>query len=137
MHKIMILLGFAALLGGCSSERVADYLNTTKGRVERPNVGPPLVGLILATPPVNTIAFGPCTEEFMAPEGRRAQCELYHQIRSQTSPVEQIKANGQAMAYQPGELQCWRTLGFKTECVVVAGAPRPNYLNAAPMMGAN
>jgi hypothetical protein len=137
MRRIMILLGFATLLGGCSSDRLADTLNTTTGRVEHPNTILPLTGLILSTPPVNAVLFGPCREEFMIPDGRKAQCELHSSIRGQTSVSERTRANGQAMAYQPGELQCWRTLGFKTECIVVAGPPRPNYLNGAPLMGAN
>ena len=71
------------------------------------------------------------------PEGRKAQCELHHQIRGTTSAAERNKAAGQAMAYQPGELQCIRTLGFKSECMVVSGVPRPIYLNAPPSTGAN
>jgi hypothetical protein len=137
MHRIILSLGLVALLGGCSSEKVADYLNTSKGRVEHPNTILPFTGLVLTTPPVGTILFGPCKEEFMMPEGRRAQCEQYAKLYGETSAVERNRANGHAMAYQPGELQCWRTLGFKTECVVVAGAPRPSYLNASPLMGAN
>ncbi len=58
MRRIMILLGFAATLGACSNEKVADYLNTSTGRVAHPNTILPLTGLILSTPPVNTILFG-------------------------------------------------------------------------------
>ncbi len=137
MSRIMILLGFAATLGACSNERVADYLNTSTGRVAHPNTILPLTGLILSTPPVNTMLFGPCREEFMMPDGRRSQCDTYAKLYGETLAVERNKANGQAMAYQPGELQCWRTLGFKTECVVAAGAPRPTYINASPLMGGN
>jgi hypothetical protein len=140
MRRIMFFLGFSALLGGCTAsgnERVADLLNTSPETVSRSNSALPVMGLILSTPPVNHILFGPCREEFMTPEGRKAQCELHARLWSETSAAQRNQANGQAMAYQPGELQCWRTLGFKTECVVVAGTPRPVYLNAAPQMGGN
>jgi len=137
MRRMMILLGLSALLGACSTDKVAEILRVKETEVQHPNTILPLTALVLSTPPVNTILFGPCREEFMMPEGRAAQCELYHKIRSETSAAERNKAIGQAMAYQPGELVCQRTLGFKTECVVISGAPRPIYLNAPPSMGTN
>jgi len=137
MRKAIFLLVFSALLGGCTSLNDQVQQHTSLKDVGRPNVTPYAVGLILATPPVNTWIFGPCKEEFMMPEGRREQCDFHYKLRGETAPYVRTQASGQSMAYQPGELQCYRTLGFKTECAIVSGAPRPNYLNAAPPMGAN
>lgn len=137
MRKAIILLGFATLLSGCGTVNEQVEKHTPLKGVARPDTVPYAAGLILSTPPVNTWLFGPCKEEFMIPDGRREQCELHAKLRDQTSVVERKRAAAQAAAYQPGELVCQRTLGFKTECVIVSGAPRPIQLHASPLMGAN
>lgn len=84
--------------------------------------------LALTTPPVNTVVFGPCREEFGMPDSRRANCELHHLLLSPVTghlaPWEERRAMMAATAYQPGELACWRTLGKIAECAVVTGPPK-------------
>ncbi len=77
----------------------------------------------LSTPPLNTIVFGPCDEEFGMPDTRKANCELHYRLYGQVSPWEQRRAVMAATAYQPGELACWRTRGEIAECAVVSGPP--------------
>jgi hypothetical protein len=93
--------------------------------------------LALSTPPVNTIVFGPCREEFGMPDSRRANCELHYRLVSPVTgqpeaPWEQRAKAYAATAYQPGELTCWRTLGQISECAVVNGPPRVAPYIAAP-----
>jgi hypothetical protein len=87
-----------------------------------------VAGLALTTPPVNTIVFGPCREEFGMPDSRRANCELRALIASPVTghrtPWEERAKFYAATDYQPGELTCWRTLGKIAECAVVTGPPR-------------
>ena len=69
------------------------------------------------------------------PDTSRANCELYYKARSQTPPWQQTAARAQSMAYGPGELQCWRTIG-SAECTAIAGPARPVNI-IAPNMGGN
>lgn len=94
-----------------------------------------VVPVALATPPINNVLVGPCTDEFAVPDSRRTNCNLHHKVRSQTAPWNETTARAQAMSYGPGELQCWRTLGT-SECAVIAGPPRSVYI-VGPNMGAN
>ena len=86
----------------------------------------------LTMPPLNTILFGPCPEEFGMPESRRANCELHYKLWGGEAPWVVRKNYYAATAYQPGELECTRTRGDVAECSVVSGPPhQPPYI-AAP-----
>lgn len=95
-------------------------------------------GLALTTPPVNTILFGPCNEEFGMPDSRKADCELHYHLLGQDAPWEARAKYLDATAYQPGELSCTRTRGKIVDCVVVSGPPHsPPYIAAPNNLGAN
>ncbi len=130
MRRI-VLLSLALALPACTSaeNRVQEIFHHNQ-------VVLPVGSIFLATPPVNTILFGPCREEFGMSVDKKGTCNLYYAVRSQTAPWDRTAANAQQMAYQPGELQCSRTLGGRTECYVISGTPRPVNL-IAPNMGAN
>lgn len=88
--------------------------------------------LALSTPPVNTVLFGPCTEEFGMPDSRRANCNTYYWLHMAQSPWDERKAAYDAAAYQPGELQCSRTRGEIVDCMVITGPPHLPPRIAAP-----
>ena len=89
-------------------------------------------GLALTTPPLNTILFGPCEEEFGMDPSRKANCELHHKLMGGEAPWVTRQKYFAATAYQPGELQCTQTRGQVAECAVVSGPPhQPPYI-AAP-----
>lgn len=137
MSRTALVLAFAGLLSGCSSldEKLAT-LTHDKTPSSGPNSGPPLIGLILATPPMNTILFSSCRQEFAMDDYKQSLCDLNHKLRGTTPPWERTAAEARLMSYQPGELQCARTLGGVTDCRVVQGLPRPATL-VAPNMGSN
>ena len=138
MSRIALAVAFAMLLAGCSSldERIASITHD-KTPSSGPTSGPTLIGLILATPPVNTLVFNPCLQEEVAMDNyKRALCNLRHQVKGTTPPWERTAAEARLMSYQPGELECARTLGGKTDCRVISGLPRPVTL-VAPNMGSN
>jgi hypothetical protein len=85
----------------------------------------------LTMPPLNTILFGPCEEEFGMPESRKADCELHYKLWGGEAPWIARQKYFAATAYQPGELTCTRTLGKVAECSVVTGPPhQPPYVVA-------
>ncbi|HTY68640.1 MAG TPA: hypothetical protein VMH36_18450 [Alphaproteobacteria bacterium] len=84
------------------------------------------------TPPLNTIVFGPCEEEFAMDPSRKANCELHYRLWGGEAPWVTRQKYFAATAYQPGELQCTQTRGQVAECAVVSGPPhQPPYI-AAP-----
>jgi len=137
MSRIALVLALAGFLSGCSSfnEQLAKLTHD-----KTPNSGPtsfiPLAGLVLSTPPINTLAFSSCRDEFAMDHYKRSLCEVNHKLRGTTPEWERIAAAARLMSYQPGELQCARTLGGITDCRMVQGMPRPVTL-IAPSMGAN
>src|SRR6185437_7683037 len=83
------------------------------------------------TPPLNTILFGPCEEEFGMDPSRRANCEIHYKLWGGEAPWVTREKYFAATAYQPGELQCTRTRGDVVECAVVSGPPKqPPYIVA-------
>lgn len=141
MRRVALLMALAStLLGACSIPgRInEEVLELTNKRSRSPyNTGTAAIGLIMATPPVNTILFNSCDHEIAMDASKRKLCNLNHQIRGNTPPWERIAAEARLMSYQPGEVECQRTLGGKAECRVISGAPRPVNLIAPPSMGAN
>lgn len=138
MSRIALaVVAIAGLLAGCSSlnEQIGQL-----GHDKTPNSAPtsiqPLMALILTAPPVNTIVFRSCRDEFAMDEYKRSLCEVNHKLRGTTPAWERAAAEARLMSYQPGELQCARTLGGITDCRVIQGMPRPVTL-IAPNMGAN
>ncbi len=90
------------------------------------------VSAALTMPPINTILFGPCNEEFGMPASRKADCELHYKLWGGEAPWVTRQKYFAATAYQPGELQCTQTRGQVAECAVVSGPPhQPPYI-AAP-----
>ena len=123
IKSLFACCGVLALLTGCGGHTWS-------------NPAPYAAGLALATPPVNTIVFGPCQEEFGMPDSRRADCNLYYWIRGEDPPWVAREKYYAATAYRPGELQCTRTRGEIVECSVVSGAPKnPPYIVAPNNMG--
>lgn len=121
-RSLLACCGMLALLSGCghAGENPAPYA----------------VGLAIATPPLNTIIFGPCREEFGMPDSRRADCELYYRVRGEDAPWVAREKYYAATAYRPGELQCTRTRGEIVDCAVVTGPPhRPPYIVAPNNLG--
>ena len=110
MSRIALTVAVAALLTGCAdlNEQIGKL-----GHDKRPNStsasGSVVVPLLLATPPLNNIVFGPCTNELAMDDRKRSDCNLHHKIRGTTPPWEQAAAEARLMSYQPGELQCART----------------------------
>lgn len=95
-------------------------------------------GGALAMPPLNTILFGPCHEEFGMDDARKANCELYYRVRGEEAPWVARQKYLDATAYQPGELSCTRTRGKIVECSVVSGPPHsPPYIVAPNNLGTN
>ena len=137
MRRIALLTAFAApLLSACTGSVNDKIIDLTRDRTPY-NTGPAAIGVIMATPPVNTILFNSCEHELAMDASKRKLCNLNHQIRGNTPPWERIAAEARLMSYQPGEVECQRTLGGKAECRVISGAPRPVNLIAPPSMGAN
>jgi hypothetical protein len=134
MRRLALLLSLPVLLAACMEirDQVLDFQ-------DKPYATANSVWFVLptalSTPPVSNILYGPCTAEFDMPESRRANCDLYHRVRGRSTPWAETAARAQTMAYGPGELQCWRTLGT-SECIAIAGPPRPVNM-VAPNMGAN
>lgn len=137
MSRIALSVLLALSLMACSdlNKKVAEITHDKTPNTFS-NSGPPLITLILATPPINTIAFGSCKQEFAMDDYKRNLCELNHKLRGTTPPWERIAAEGRVMSYQPGDLQCTRTLGAVPDCRLISGMPRPVTL-VSPNMGAN
>ncbi len=138
MSRIAAMLTILGLLVGCAdlNERIAKVTHD-KSPNTFSSTGGPVIGLILATPPVNTLVFDPCLREEVAMDDyKRSLCNLKHQIKGTTPPWERTAAEARLMSYQPGELQCARTLGGVTDCRVISGMPRPVTL-VSPNMGSN
>ncbi len=137
MRRIAALAMMLGLLVGCAdlNERIAKVTHD-KSPNTFSSTGGPFIGLILATPPVNTIVFAPCTDEIAMDDFKRPLCDLNHKMRGSTTPWERRAAEARLMSYQPGELQCARTLGGITDCRVISGMPRPAIL-VAPNMDSN
>ncbi len=111
MRKKFVLVALAAtMLAACHGET---------------GTLPIYVSTATTTPPLNTIVFGPCGDEFSMPDSRRGNCDLYYALRRKESPWAQREAAVRAAAYQPGELRCWRTLGGKAECEAVGPLRTP------------
>lgn len=114
--------GLLALLTGCTAEH---SIGAVYGG-----------GLAVTTPPLNTILFGSCEEEFGMPTSRRANCELHYHLLGEDAPWEAREKYFAATAYQPGELQCTRTRGEIVDCAVVSGPPhQPPYVVAPNNLG--
>lgn len=128
-RALLFVLPLALAACTAVSDRLSDYSDKSGHSASF------VVPVALATPPLNNILVGPCTDEFAVPDGRKTNCNLHHKVRGQTSPWNETTARAQAMSYGPGELQCWRTLGT-SECAVIAGPPRSVYI-VGPNMGAN
>lgn len=86
----------------------------------------------LTMPPINTVLFGPCEEEFGMDPARKANCELHYRLWGGEAPWVTRQKYYAATAYQPGELQCTRTRGEVVECAVVSGPPHQPPDIAAP-----
>jgi hypothetical protein len=138
MRRAAVLIALAGLLAGCSIPgQVNQEIVETAGRGRSPyNLGTAAVGLALATPPIHTLLISSCKEELFMDKSRRDLCDLNHKIRGTTSAWDRAAAEARLMAYQPGEVQCTRTLGGVPDCRVVAGVPRPVTL-ISPNMGSN
>jgi hypothetical protein len=122
MRRIAIVF-LTSLLAGCGTvnDKIIEY-----SRDRSPyNTVPAVTGLILATPPVNTILVNSCNEELFMDASKRKLCNLNHKIHGTTPPWERAAAEARLMSYQPGELQCSRTLGGVSDCRVISGIPRP------------
>jgi hypothetical protein len=135
MTRLATLSLVGLLLVGCSNLPSItifpdqDFSTLQKGRLA-------FGTLALATPPLNQVVFGPCTEEFGMPESRRGSCDLYYSIRNRNSPWVEAAAAERANSYPQEALQCQRTLGGVAECVPLSGrAHAPRLL--APNMGSN
>lgn len=117
MRSLLACGGLLALLTGCG-----------KSIGTMPTYA---AALTLAMPPVNTVIFG-CDEEFAMPEAVRKDCELHYHLTGRDAPWEVREKYLAATAYQPGELQCTRTLGQNVDCAVVSGPPHSPPWVAAP-----
>lgn len=96
----------------------------------------PVVGVIMSTPPYNTLLFGPCKDEFALPDSRRGTCDLYYKIRGRPAPWAETETNAVVREYPSADLFCQRTLGGSPECYALRGDIRPPQLNG-PLMGSD
>lgn len=136
MRRIAVSICLLGLLGACTGEINERIIEVSRDKTPY-NTVPALVGIMSATPPINTIFISPCKDELFPDKSRRDLCELNHKIRGTSSPWERNAAEARLMTYQPGELQCSKTLGGVPDCRVIGGTPRPVNFIAAPNMGAN
>lgn len=122
--SLLACCGMLALLTGCGGGALMH------------GPAPYAAGLAVATPPLNTILFGSCEEEFGMPASRRADCELHYHLTGRLAPWEEREKYYAATTYQPGELQCTRTRGELVDCSVVSGPPhQPPYVVAPNNLG--
>lgn len=136
MRRLAKMASLALLLGACTTNKVEFADLKIKTVANQPYNSLMIVApLALTTPPVNQILLGPCEPEFAVPDGRRANCNIHHKLYGTIPPWREAQIRAQMMAYGPGELQCWKTLGV-AECIVVAGPARP-VNTIAPNMGSN
>src|SRR5262245_54200026 len=99
---VSLLLGACSIPGKINDE----ILDLTNNRTKSPyGLAASAGGLMLATPPVNTILINSCKDELFMDGAKRPLCNLNHQIRGTTPPWERNAAEARLMAYQPGELQ--------------------------------
>lgn len=117
IKSVLACCGLLTLLAGCG--------NSVGGL---PTYG---AALTLAMPPVNTVIFG-CDEEFAMPEAVRKDCELHYHLTGRDAPWEVREKYLATTAYQPGELECTRTIGQNVDCSVVSGPPHSPAWIATP-----
>jgi len=138
MRRIIGLMVIAAVLTGCSipGKINEEIIELTRDKTPY-NTGPAVIGIMLATPPLNTLLVSSCKDELFMDKSRRDLCNLNHRIYGTTPAWERNAAEARLMSYQPGELQCSRTLGGVADCRIISGTPRPVTLISSPNMGAN
>ena len=123
MRSLLGWCAMCALLGACSTPP-GNPIHNFEHNVTKQTPVFYVAALALMTPPLNTMVFGPCEDEFGMPDGRRTNCNIYYYfVRHEAPPWEQRKFDYATAAYKPGELQCWRTRGNVAECSVVSGPP--------------